>query len=140
ALAELMARFRADGSVSVPAEVLAELRAEFDCGRLDDESAAAVIRSVQLHTGLLVDPHTAVGIGVAEALAGAGVLTDPSVPVVCLATAHPAKFPDAVEAAVGVRPALPDALGDLFEREERVEHCPADLASVQALVRRAIAG
>ena len=140
AVAELMARFRADGSVSVPAEVLAELRAEFDCGRLDDESAAAVIRSVQQHTGLLVDPHTAVGIGVAEALAGAGVLADPSVPVVCLATAHPAKFPDAVEAAVGVRPALPDALGDLFEREERVEHCPADLASVQALVRRAIAG
>ena len=140
ALAELMARFRADGSVSVPSEVLAELRSEFDCGRLDDESAAAVIRSVQQHTGLLVDPHTAVGIGVAEALAGAGVLTDPSVPVVCLATAHPAKFPDAVEAAVGVRPALPDALGDLFEREERVEHCPADLASVQALVRRAIAG
>jgi len=75
---------------------------------------------------------------VAEALAGAGVLADPSVPVVCLATAHPAKFPDAVEAAVGVRPALPDALGDLFEREERVEHCPADLASVQALVRRSI--
>jgi len=140
ALAELMARFRADGSVSVPAEVLAELRSEFDCGRLDDESAAAVIRSVQLHTGLLVDPHTAVGIGVAEALAGTGVLADPSVPVVCLATAHPAKFPDAVEAAVGVRPALPDALGDLFERSERVEHCPADLDSVQALVRRSIAG
>lgn len=139
ALAELMARFRADGTVSVPVEVLQELQSEFDCGRLDDESAAAVIRSVQQRTGLLVDPHTAIGIGVAEQLADAGVLGDPSVPVVCLATAHPAKFPDAVQAAVGIRPGLPDHLGDLFERPESVEHCAADLDAVEALVRRAIA-
>ena len=138
ALADLMAAFRTDGTVSVPVEVLSELQAEFDCGRLDDEAAAAVIRSLQQHTGLLVDPHTAVGIGVAEALADGGPLSDPSVPVVCLATAHPAKFPDAVEAAVGVRPALPDHLGDLFERPERVEHCDADLDAVEALVRRAL--
>ena len=138
ALETLMSAFRADGTVSVPVEVLADLQDEFDCGRLDDESAAAVIRSVQQHTGLLVDPHTAIGIGVAEALADGGPLADPSVPVVCLATAHPAKFPDAVEAAVGVRPALPDHLGDLFERPERVEHCDADLDAVEALVRRAL--
>lgn len=138
AVSELMASFRSDGTVSVDAAVLDGLRSEFDCGRLDDEAAAAVIRSVQQRTGLLVDPHTAVGIGVAEALAADGVLTDPSVPVVALATAHPAKFPDAVEAAVGVRPALPDTLADLFEREERVEHCPATLDAVEALVRRSI--
>jgi len=137
-VASMMASFRSDGTVSVDAGVLDGLRVEFDCGRLDDESAAAVIRSVQQRTGLLVDPHTAVGIGVAEALAADGVLTDPSVPVVALATAHPAKFPDAVEAAVGVRPALPDVLADLFEREERVEHCPASLEAVEALVRRSI--
>ena len=135
AVAAMMSRFRADGTVSVPADVLAGLQAEFDCGRLDDESAAAVIRRVQEATGLLVDPHTAVGIGVAEALVEHGVLSDPSVPVVCLATAHPAKFPDAVEAAVGVRPALPDHLADLFDRPECVEHCDADLAAVEALVR-----
>jgi threonine synthase len=138
ALAELMSRFRADGTVSVPVDVLGALQAEFDCGRLDDETAAAVIRSLQQRTGLLVDPHTAVGIGVAEALADDGRLSDPSVPVVCLATAHPAKFPDAVEAAVGVRPALPPRLGDLFERAERVEHCENDLAAVEALVRRVL--
>ena len=78
---------------------------------------------------------TAVGVGVAEELVGRGVLADPSVPVVCLATAHPAKFPDAVEAAVGIRPELPPRLADLFERPEDVEHCDADLAAVQALVR-----
>lgn len=140
AVAELMARFRSDGTVSVPPEVLAELRAEFDCGRIDDESAAAVIRSVRQHTGLLVDPHTAVGIGVAERLVDDGLLADPSVPVVCLATAHPAKFPDAVAAAVGVRPQLPESLADLFERVERVERCEADLAAVESLVRRACSG
>jgi threonine synthase len=79
---------------------------------------------------MLVDPHTAVGIGVAESGTG-----DPSVPVVTLATAHPAKFPDAVEAATGIRPPLPEHLADLFERPERVEHVGADLASVQALLR-----
>jgi len=134
-VAALMAAFRADGTVSVPAGVLAGLQSQFDCGRLDDESAAAVIRRVHASSGLLVDPHTAVGIGVAEALVDAGVLSDRSVPVVCLATAHPAKFPDAVEAATGIRPALPAHLADLFDRVERVEHCPAELAAVQELVR-----
>jgi threonine synthase len=135
AVAELMASFRADGTVSVDAATLAALQDRFDCGRLDDESAAAVIRRVHDGTGLLVDPHTAVGIGVAESLVDAGVLADPSVPVVCLATAHPAKFPDAVEDAVGIRPPLPAPLADLFERTETVEHCDADLGAVQDLVR-----
>ncbi len=138
AVAELMSSFRSDGTVSVSGDVLALLQGEFDCGRLDDESAAAVIRSVQQRTGLLVDPHTAIGIGVAERLIDDGVLSDPSIPIVCLATAHPAKFPDAVQAAVGIRPALPDRLADLFDRPERIEHCSADLDSVEALVRRVI--
>jgi len=59
--------------------------------------------------------------------------------VVCLATAHPAKFPDAVEAATGVRPPLPPHLADLLERPERIERCAADLDAVEALVRRAVA-
>ena len=134
-VARLMGSFRADGTVTVPVAVLARLQSEFDCGRLDDEAAGAVIRRVHAASGLLVDPHTAVGVGVAEELVGRGVLADPSVPVVCLATAHPAKFPDAVEAAVGIRPELPPRLADLFERPEDVEHCDADLAAVQALVR-----
>lgn len=139
-VAALMASFRADGTVSVPAGVLGKLRDDFDCGRLDDESAAAVIRRVHGRRGLLVDPHTAVGIGVAEGLIRDGVLHDPSIPVVCLATAHPAKFPDAVQAAVGVRPALPGRLSGLFERDEVVERCDADLSAVQSLVRAELRG
>ncbi len=136
AVAELLARFRSEGTVSVDDPVLAALRSEFDCGRLDDESAARVIREVHHRTGLLLDPHTAVGVGVAEVLADGGPLSDPDVPVVCLATAHPAKFPDAVEAATGVRPQLPDRLADLFDRPERVEQAPADLGRIEELVRR----
>lgn len=135
AVAELMSRFRAEGTVSIPAAVLRRLRDEFDCGRLDDEEAAAVIRRVLERAGVLVDPHTAVGIGVAEALVADGALADPSVPVVCLGTAHPAKFPDAVEAAVGFRPELPARLADLYQRPERVERVPATLEAVEALIR-----
>ncbi len=85
---------------------------------------------VHAECGLLVDPHTAVGLGAAREHRG-----DPTVPMVTLATAHPAKFPDAVERATGVRPPLPAHLADLFERPERTSQLPNDLAAVQALVR-----
>ena len=139
AVAELMSTFRSDGTVSVEPAVLDALRSEFDCGRLDDESAARVIREVHDRTGRLVDPHTAVGLGVAESLCDGGPLSDPSVPVVCLGTAHAAKFPDAVEQATGIRPTLPERLGDLFERTERVEHVPADLDAIESLIRSELA-
>ena len=82
---------------------------------------------------MLVDPHTAVGLGAARQAGATG-----DVPMVCLATAHPAKFPDAVEAATGIRPPLPDHLADLFERDERYERLPNDLAAVQAHILAAI--
>ena len=138
AVASMLEQFRSDGSVSVDVEVLGRLRAEFDCGRIDDEVAASVIRSVHERTGLVVDPHTAVGIGVAEWLDATGPGLDPGVPVVCAATAHPAKFPDAVEAATGIRPVLPAELADLFDRPERFERIPADLAALETLVRRRV--
>jgi len=131
-----LGRFRGEGAVSVTGAVLDALRSEFDCGRLDDESAARVIRDVHHRTGLLLDPHTAVGLGVAEELADGGPLSDPEVPVVCLATAHPAKFPDAVEGATGIRPALPERLGDLFDLPERIARAEADLADLEDLIRQ----
>jgi threonine synthase len=134
AVAQMMADFRTDGTVSVPTGLLDGLRAEFDCGRVSDAQAARVIKRVYGSTGLLVDPHTAIGIGVAEEHGG-----DPSVPMVALGTAHPAKFPDAVEDAVGVRPPLPAHLSDLFERTEHIEHCDATLDAVEAHVRAGLA-
>ena len=85
------------------------------------------IGRVHAETGLLIDPHTATGTLAARRSAGAH-------PVVTMATAHPAKFPDAVERATGIRPALPDHLADLFERPERTETVPNDLAVVEDLV------
>ena len=95
-------------------------------GLLTDDAVARVIEATYRRTGELVDPHTAIG------LAAAAVSSrDTSVPTICVATAHPAKFPDTVEAATGVRPGLPPHMADLFSREERVETLPNDLKRVQ---------
>jgi threonine synthase len=126
--ADLLTRFRGVGSVEVPRDP------RFDAARVDDAATLEVIRDVYEQHGVLVDPHTAVGIGAARACR-----RDPAVPMVCLATAHPAKFPDAVERATGVRPPLPARLGDLSERSERYDVLPADLAQVQAYVTAAVA-
>ena len=79
---------------------------------------------------MLIDPHTAIAIASARA-----EMDDADIPVVALASAHPAKFPDAVEQATGYRPALPARLADLFEREERMISLPNDLDEVQAYIR-----
>ena len=83
-------------------------------------------------TGELIDPHSAIGLAAARA-----VKLDPDVAVVALGTAHPAKFPDAVEKATGMRPPLPAALADLYERPERFSVLPNDLAALKAHIRRA---
>ncbi len=126
--AELLTRFRSLGGVEVPRDP------RFDAASLDDRQTLAVIREVHEATGVLVDPHTAVGIGAARLQR-----RDLEVPMVCLATAHPAKFPDAVEQAAGVRPALPERLADLLDRPERFEVLPNELRTVQAHVERCIA-
>jgi threonine synthase len=125
--AELLGRFRGVGSVEAPQDP------RFEAASLDDDATLAVIRDVHDRTGMLVDPHTAVGIGAARA-----VRRDPDVPMVCLATAHPAKFPDAVERATGIRPPLPERLADLLDREERYDVLPADLTTVQRHIAAAV--
>ncbi len=126
--AELLQRFRGLGSVEAPQTD------RFQAATVDDAETLATIRSVHDDMGMLVDPHTAVGIAAARAQR-----RDPSSPMVCVATAHPAKFPDPVEQATGVRPPLPARLADLFEREERFEVLPASVGAVQAYVDQAIA-
>ena len=99
--------------------------------RVDDERTKAVIAEMFAKTGELVDPHSAVGIDAARARRG-----DPAVPMVALATAHAAKFPDAVEAATGIRPELPNRLADLYDRAERFTVLPNDLAAVSGFIRQ----
>ena len=127
ATAELMGRFRALGSVEGPRDPV------FAAASLDDDATLAVIAGLHRRTGYLADPHTAVGIGAAEARR-----RRPDLPMVCLATAHPAKFPDAIERATGTRPALPDGLADLFERPERYDVLPADVAAVRRYVEERV--
>ena len=98
---------------------------------LDDAGTLAEIRHLWTSSGYLADPHTAVGTAAARALAP----SDPAVPVIVAATAHPAKFPDAVERATGFRPPLPARLADLYEREERFGVLPDDLGAIEAAVR-----
>jgi threonine synthase len=128
AIAALMEELRY-GGFDLSQGALGRLREDFDSGRADEAETRATIARVRAETGETVCPHTAVGIKVAEER------LDPSVPMVTLATAHPAKFPEAVEAATGRRPVLPPRLGDLFEREERVTPVPNDIAAIKTLIR-----
>ncbi|MEZ5322213.1 MAG: threonine synthase [Microthrixaceae bacterium] len=130
AVAEMMTEFRNEGRVSVELDSLTWLGERFEAGRIDDDECLAVMSRVHADLGVTVDPHTAVALGVGERFA-----TDPTVPLLCLATAHPAKFPDAVAAATGVRPRLPGHLADLLDRPERCDHLPVDVEALKVYVR-----
>ncbi len=123
--------FRDTGSFRVDKALLDKVRETFDGARYDDTETSETIRNVLESTGMLIDPHTAVGIAAATA---AGKRERDGTPMVVLATAHPAKFPDAVEAASGVRPALPERLADLYERPEKAQDLDNDLAAIEALI------
>ncbi|WP_281023051.1 threonine synthase [Rhodoplanes roseus] len=125
-----MASLAKSQSFSVTARSLGAMRALFSADRAAEEEVAATIRTVRREAGYLLDPHTAVAMAVAEKEP-----RDPSIPMVVLSTAHPAKFPDAVEAACGIRPALPDWLADLGGRLETSTMLPADLAAVATYIR-----
>lgn len=130
AVGALMAELKA-GGFSISQGALQMLRETFASGRCSEEETVATIRTAYAATGEVLCPHSAVGVKVAEGHLGA-------VPMITLATAHPAKFPDAVEGAMGARPALPPRMADLFGRPERVTRVKNDLAALQAIVRERI--
>jgi threonine synthase len=130
--AEQLQRFRATGQLQVePDQRTRHLDGLFLAERLDDAQTLATIGRVHAETGMLLDPHSAVGVGAVQRLRSAGV---PLGTTVTLATAHPAKFPDAVLQATGVRPALPAHLAHLFDLPERFTVLPNDLATVERFV------
>ena len=129
ATTEQLNRFRQTGKMSVEPDQFAKwIAPTFRAHRANDEETLAVMKRVYGESGMLVDPHTAVGIASAEACA------EPGVPTITLATAHPAKFPDAVKKATGVHPALPEHVANLFDREERIVNLPNDLQAIEAFV------
>ena len=117
------------GGFALSQGVLDRLRHGFASGRASEAETAAMIRTMHATAGQVVDPHTAVGLVAAAANRG-----DAAVPMVTLATAHPAKFPDAVQAACGQRPGLPPRMADLYDRDERVTVVPGNLAAVEAVI------
>ena len=130
ATAATMRAFRETGRMPVPDAAWREATALFRAAAVDDDATIEEMR--RLHAaGYAADPHTAIGTAAARALPP----DDPAVPVIVAATAHPAKFPDAVERATGARPPLPPHLADLFDRPERFEVLDADLGAVEAAVR-----
>ncbi len=132
-LTRLMDSLKQSGAFTIPDAALAAIRADFSAGRADEASVAATMKKVLEAQDYLLDPHTAVGVAVAQQVAGNEGL-DPSVPLVTLATAHPAKFPQAVEDVTGVAPALPPHLCDLMERDEHMDHLPNDQDAVEGFV------
>jgi len=128
ATAELVLGFREHGRAALTPAQHDRLVAGFSGARLDDHETLAVMADVHAETGIVLDPHTAVAVGTARRL------RRPGETVVTLATAHPAKFPDAVERATGARPALPAHLADIFDRDEVVTSLPNDLATVEDFV------
>ncbi|MCC2111004.1 MAG: threonine synthase, partial [Hyphomicrobiales bacterium] len=124
----LMDRLAQSGAFTIDEAALDEIRSVFDAGAADEAETRETIRRIRAETGLTVDPHTAVGLAVAERY------LDEQVPMVTLSTAHPAKFPDAVEAAIGERPQLPPWLADLMSRPERCSVVANDLSTVEDFV------
>jgi threonine synthase len=132
AVRALMGSLAQSRRFQVASPALQQIRALFTADRASEQEGAAAIRAWMREASYCVDPHTAIGLAVAEKEA-----RDPLVPMVVLSTAHPAKFPEAVAAACGVTPALPDWLADLPQRAERVTVLPADQVAVECYVAQA---
>lgn len=127
ALSETMARFERERAIRLSdAQRLTAAETFLSC-RIDEAGMMRAISDTHERSGVLIDPHTAIGVAAANARAA-----ELSGPIVTLATAHPAKFPEAVERASGIRPSLPRRVGEIFDREEYYERLPSDIEAVKA--------
>nr|WP_319247291.1 threonine synthase [uncultured Celeribacter sp.] len=131
AIAQLMDELK-DGEFKVSQGAMDRLRDIFASGRASEEDTTTTIADMHRRTGEVLCPHTAVAVKVAEDHLG-------TVPMISLSTAHPAKFPAAVEAACGIHPALPERMADLFEREERFTVVENDLDGLKTLIKERLA-
>ncbi len=120
------------GGFSIDPEPLAAIRAEFDAVRIGEAETTEEIARVWRETQKLIDPHTAVGVGAARVALAAR----PDVPMVVLGTAHPAKFPAAIERATGITPTPPRQLADVFARAEHYDVLANDAAGLEAYIRQ----
>lgn len=127
AVSQLMDELKS-GGFTISQGALQALRETFDSGRVSEAETTAMIATIRAETGEVICPHTAVGVAIAREH------IRPGVPMITLATAHPAKFPDAVEAAIGIRPELPPHMADLFSRPERTTQVENDAEQLKSLI------
>jgi threonine synthase len=130
AAAAAMTAFRATGTLPADDQAWRAARALFAARRVDDDATRRSIAETFRETGELLDPHSAIAVAAAKAAP-----RDKGVPMVALACAHPAKFPEAVAEATGVRPPIPARLAELMRRPERRPRLANDLRAVEAYVR-----
>ena len=128
AIAALMQKFRTNRSITLSPDAHRQFAALFAAESVNDEGTKDVIKTIREETGEILDPHTAVGMGAAH------MCRQDYHPMVTLATAHPAKFPDAVKEACGIHPELPGHLADLFDKPERFSELANDIEAVKAFV------
>lgn len=126
---QIMQDFRKNNKMDIPSSIWNKASENFKGMALSDQETKEVIQQYYKESAYLADPHTAIGIATAQKY------RNPEIPMVTVATAHPAKFPDAIKQATGITPALPLALADLYERKERYEVLPADLKKIEDSVR-----
>ncbi|KAG1648528.1 Threonine synthase [Nymphon striatum] len=120
------------GGFDVSQGAMQALQDIYTSGSATEAETSATITSALETTGELLCPHSAVGVKVADEQ------REEATPMITLATAHPAKFPDAVEAATGIRPPLPPRMADLFERDERLTRVPNDVDALKSHIKRAL--
>jgi threonine synthase len=135
AVAQAIAAFRQTGTLPTTEDEWQAARLLFTAHKVDDEGTRATIAETWRRTGELIDPHSAVALAAAQA-----ARQDLTAPMVSLACAHPAKFPEAVESATGRRPGLPPRLADLMTRPERITSLPNDLRAVENHLRAHASG
>ena len=134
-VSDMMDGFAGSGSYEVAPAAMDSMRALFSAYRLDDEGTLGEIAATARDDGMVLDPHSAVGLSAARRAIKDGTIGD-GVPVVALACAHPAKFPDAVRKATGSAPELPRHLGDLMSRSEAMQNVQADAGAVREMILR----
>jgi threonine synthase len=132
AAGDQMRLFRENGSMPEDDQAWRMARGLFSAHKVDDTQTMDTIGKTYVRSGVLIDPHTAVAVAAAQAEISAG---NNSAPMIALACAHPAKFPDVVEGATGIRPVLPASLSDILERRERLVVLPNELAAVMQFIR-----
>ena len=127
----VMEDFRHQGKMRPKIEIFEKACSLFYASRLDDQGIKNQIEKIYQNNNLIIDPHTATGIHAAE-----GFMRKDNTPLVALGTAHPSKFPEAVEEAIGVKPSLPAKLSSLMERHEQVTYLPSNLSRVKKYIRQ----